>query len=26
LPKGQPIETWFQDEARIGQKNGRVVS
>ena len=24
LPKGKPIELWFQDEARIGQKNGRV--
>lgn len=22
LPKGKPIEIWFQDEARIGQKNG----
>jgi putative transposase len=21
LPKGAPIEIWFQDEARIGQKN-----
>ena len=24
LPKGKPIEIWFQDEARIGQKNGRT--
>ena len=24
LPQGTPIELWFQDEARIGQKNGRV--
>ena len=24
LPKGNPIELWFQDEARIGQKNGRT--
>lgn len=24
LPKGKPIEVWFQDEARIGQKNGRA--
>ncbi len=24
MPKGKPIELWFQDEARIGQKNGRV--
>jgi transposase len=24
LPKGKPIELWFQDEARIGQKNGRT--
>ena len=24
LPKGTPIEIWFQDEARIGQKNGLV--
>ena len=24
LPDGTPIEVWFQDEARIGQKNGRV--
>ncbi len=22
LPKGKPVEVWFQDEARIGQKNG----
>ena len=22
LPPGKPIEIWFQDEARIGQKNG----
>ena len=21
LPKGAPIEIWFQDEARVGQKN-----
>ena len=21
LPKGTPIETWFQDESRVGQKN-----
>src|SRR5215204_845821 len=24
LPKGKPIEIWFQDEARIGQNNGLV--
>jgi transposase len=24
IPKGKPIEIWFQDEARIGQKNGIV--
>jgi hypothetical protein len=24
LPKQRPIEIWFQDEARIGQKNGIV--
>jgi len=24
LPKETPIEIWFQDEARIGQKNGLV--
>lgn len=24
MPKGQRIEVWFQDEARIGQKNGRT--
>jgi transposase len=24
LPKGRPVEIWFQDEARIGQKNGIV--
>ncbi|MFT8948619.1 MAG: IS630 family transposase [Acetobacter aceti] len=24
LPKGKSIEIWFQDEARIGQKNGIV--
>ncbi|MBB6414343.1 hypothetical protein HNQ71_007053 [Mesorhizobium sangaii] len=24
LPKGKPVEVWFQDEARIGQKNGVV--
>lgn len=24
MPKGTPIEIWFQDEARIGQKNGVV--
>jgi hypothetical protein len=24
LPKQRPIEVWFQDEARIGQKNGIV--
>jgi hypothetical protein len=24
LPKRKPIELWFQDEARIGQKNGLV--
>ena len=24
LPKGKPVEIWFQDEARIGQKNGVV--
>ena len=24
LPRGAPVEIWFQDEARIGQKNGLV--
>lgn len=24
MPKGRKIEVWFQDEARIGQKNGRT--
>jgi len=24
LPEGTPVAVWFQDEARIGQKNGRV--
>lgn len=24
VPEGTPIEIWFQDEARIGQKNGVV--
>ena len=24
MPEGTPIEIWFQDEARIGQKNGLV--
>lgn len=24
LPKGTPVEIWFQDEARIGEKNGLV--
>ena len=24
LPAGTPIEIWFQDEARIGRKNGLV--
>ena len=24
MPRGKPIEIWFQDEARIGQKNGLV--
>ncbi len=24
VPQGTPIEIWFQDEARIGQKNGRT--
>ena len=24
LPKGTKVEVWFQDEARIGQKNGLV--
>jgi hypothetical protein len=24
VPKDKPIEIWFQDEARIGQKNGLV--
>jgi len=24
LPKGRRIEIWYQDEARIGQKNGRT--
>ncbi|WP_157747760.1 hypothetical protein [Cohaesibacter sp. ES.047] len=22
LPKNKPIEIWWQDEARLGQKNG----
>jgi hypothetical protein len=22
LPRGTPIELWWQDEARVGQKNG----
>jgi hypothetical protein len=24
LPDGTPVEIWFQDEARVGQKNGLV--
>jgi hypothetical protein len=24
LPKATPVEIWFEDEARIGQKNGQV--
>lgn len=24
LPSGTPVEIWFQDEARVGQKNGLV--
>ena len=24
LPQGTPIEVWFQDEARLGQKNGQT--
>jgi hypothetical protein len=24
IPKRKPVEIWFQDEARIGQKNGLV--
>lgn len=24
MPKGKPVEIWWQDEARIGQKNGIV--
>lgn len=24
MPKNKPIELWFQDEARIGQKNGHT--
>lgn len=24
MPESTPVEVWFQDEARIGQKNGRV--
>lgn len=24
MPDGKPIEVWFQDEARLGQKNGRT--
>jgi len=24
LPQGAPVEVWFQDEARLGQKNGRT--
>lgn len=24
MPKNKPMELWFQDEARIGQKNGRT--
>ena len=24
LPETTPVEIWFEDEARIGQKNGRV--
>ena len=24
LPAGKPVEVWFQDEARLGQKNGQT--
>ena len=24
LPRGTPVEIWFQDEMRLGQKNGIV--
>ncbi len=24
MPEGTPIEVWFQDEARLGQKNGQT--
>ena len=24
MPPGTPVEIWFQDEARVGQKNGLV--
>ena len=24
IPAGMPVEIWFQDEARVGQKNGLV--
>jgi len=24
LPKNKPIEIWYQDEARLGQKNGQA--
>lgn len=24
VSQGKPVELWFQDEARVGQKNGRV--
>ena len=24
LPETTPVEIWFEDEARIGQKNGQV--
>lgn len=24
LPPGKPVELWFQDEMRVGQKNGQV--
>lgn len=24
MPEGTPVEIWFQDEARVGQKNGLV--
>jgi hypothetical protein len=24
IPRGTPVEIWFQDEMRVGQKNGLV--